>query len=452
MSDVVISGDTAVRKAPAPPPIEVEMPAPVAGPERLPDRSEGADLRLKRIGGEPIELGQDGAELNQAMRGREAPPDAHVTTDGYNQDKLAPTYAWNASLLPEAGEHESPHHQARRFSHAMSEKRKGDAAGELDSSGIFKPGAGREIVDAMLDAPPTKVGAVGDDGQNVPPLLDNQPVREIDSFANLNEAKRSMENYRRQQSLLLEMRKGEAEATPARQAQEAQQAEDARRQEQERVETARQAQASQAAIAQVQQEAAALNEIKRMSLNEAELAARIQRHDEWAAKNFPELYNANALVQMAQTNPTRLVQLQGEFQKNNTARARLAEHQQNRQLREYVVAQYQTQQATVQRAAWAEGEDAKFNQWLADTHPHFAKGDGYKKLMAAAAEIGSPDFKASYGACGPARSFDGQKGLAAEAILHLGKQKNIELASKRAPVPPVQQPGVYSPRGADNEA
>jgi len=72
--------------------------------------------------------------------------------------------------------------------------------------------------------------------------------------------------------------------------------------------------------------------------------------------------------------------------------------------------------------------------------------------MAAAAEIGSPDFKASYGACGPARSFDGQKGLAAEAILHLGKQKNIELASKRAPVPPVQQPGVYSPRGADNEA
>src|SRR5262249_25844926 len=128
------------------------------------------------------------------------------------------------------------------------------------------------------------------------------------------------------------------------------------------------------AIAQARQEAQALSEARRMSLNEVELAAQIQRHDEWAARNFPELYNANALVQMAQTNPARLAQLQGEFQRNNVARAQLAQHQQNRQFREYAISQHQAQQATVQRAAWAEGEDAKFNQWLAQTHPHFAKG------------------------------------------------------------------------------
>jgi hypothetical protein len=35
--------------------------------------------------------------------------------------------------------------------------------------------------------------------------------------------------------------------------------------------------------------------IRQMSLSEAELASRIQGHDQWAAKPFPELFNANAL-------------------------------------------------------------------------------------------------------------------------------------------------------------
>jgi len=101
MTDV-ISGDVAVRKAPEPPPtIEVQMPAPIAGPERLPEPD--GDILLKRIGGEPIELDVEGKALRAEIPERE--PD--------------PIYSWQAGALPEAGEHENFSKQIKRASESM---------------------------------------------------------------------------------------------------------------------------------------------------------------------------------------------------------------------------------------------------------------------------------------------------------------------------------------------
>src|SRR5262245_20781664 len=119
MTDVVISGDTVVRKAPPPPAsVEVQMEPPTVGPEQLPSKE---DIRLKNIGGTPLALSEDGTELREAMRGREVPLDAHVTTDGYHQK--GSIVEWKAGALPEAGEHESHAKQIQRASASMREAR-----------------------------------------------------------------------------------------------------------------------------------------------------------------------------------------------------------------------------------------------------------------------------------------------------------------------------------------
>src|SRR5262249_43906167 len=98
MTDVVIS-DVAVRKAPET--IEVPMPARVAGPELLePD----GDIRLKRIGGEPIELDVEGKALRAEIPERE--PD--------------PIYEWRAEqALPPPGPSESTHKQIKKASESQ---------------------------------------------------------------------------------------------------------------------------------------------------------------------------------------------------------------------------------------------------------------------------------------------------------------------------------------------
>jgi hypothetical protein len=91
MSDVQISGDTAIKKAP--PPSE-EPPG---------------DVRLKRIDGERIHLDESGRELREEIR-RRKPGGEEPIVD----------VEWKAHDLPAAGEHESPHHQARRASEALA--------------------------------------------------------------------------------------------------------------------------------------------------------------------------------------------------------------------------------------------------------------------------------------------------------------------------------------------
>jgi len=185
MTEVVISGDTAIRKAPAPPPtIKVDMPPPVAPAEQLPDRGEGADIRLKNVGGEPIEAGEDGRGLREEIRRqkREREPD--------------PITEWRADSMPEAGSHESFSKQLRRASESQYEARLSALAQDLQQVPGATPESARRAAEFMADPPPIKVVPVGDNGQPILPLLDDQPIGEMESFRNLAEAKRAMQNYR----------------------------------------------------------------------------------------------------------------------------------------------------------------------------------------------------------------------------------------------------------------
>src|SRR5215471_629961 len=104
MPDVIVSGNTVIRpvdKSP-PPTVEVEMPAPAAPAEQLPQ--DGDDVRLKRIN-DPITLSQDGRELRDEIGRQGREPD--------------PIYEWKAGALPEAGEHESFGKQIKRASESM---------------------------------------------------------------------------------------------------------------------------------------------------------------------------------------------------------------------------------------------------------------------------------------------------------------------------------------------
>ena len=119
MTEVV---NVAVTKAPAPPPtIKVDMPAPVAPPEQLPDRGEGADVRLKNIGGEPIEAGEDGRGLREEIRRQKRERDDPVTE-------------WRADSMPEAGSHESFGKQIRRASESMYNARLAATAKEFSKA------------------------------------------------------------------------------------------------------------------------------------------------------------------------------------------------------------------------------------------------------------------------------------------------------------------------------
>jgi hypothetical protein len=124
MPDVIISGNTAIRtvdKSP-PPTIPVEMPAPVAPVEQLPQ--DGDDVRLKRID-DPITLSVDGRELRDEIRRQK----------GEIED---PIYSWQASqALPEPGPSESTHKQIKKASESMYSARMA-ALGETYSSRLLK--------------------------------------------------------------------------------------------------------------------------------------------------------------------------------------------------------------------------------------------------------------------------------------------------------------------------
>jgi hypothetical protein len=332
MSEVVISGNVAVTKAPAP--IKVDMPPPVAPAETIPQDS--GDIRLKRIS-DPIESGEDGRGLREEVRRQQREAD--------------PIYEWKAdAAMPEPGPSESWGKQLRRASESQYEARLSTLAQDLQQVPGATSESARRAAEFMADPPPIKVVPVSDAGQFLPPLLDDQPVSaEHEGFRNMAEASRAMKNYRdledrQRQALADELTQRQAQEIQAAEQAQAQQAQ-VKAQEQEAA-RAQQAQAAHvAAAAQAQQQAAALQQVRQMSLNEAELAARIQRHDEWATRNFPELSNADALAHMAETNPARLQQLQQEHARNNAARAQLAKHQQERQVREYALGQHLAQQA-----------------------------------------------------------------------------------------------------------
>src|SRR6516162_2069429 len=348
MTEVVISGDTAVRKAPAPV-VKVDMPPPVAPAETIPQDS--GDIRLKRIS-DPIESGEDGRGLREEIRRQK-------------REEADPIYEWKAdAAMPPPGEHESFSKQLRRASESQYEARLSALAQDLQQVPGATPESARRAAEFMADPPPIKVVPVGDNGQPILPLLDDQPIGEMESFRNLAEAKRAMANYRDAQDRAAQAL---ADELTTRQEQIERQAEQAQVQaaqaqaEQKEVERAQQAQAAHAAAAvRAQQEAAALQQVRQMSLNEAQLAARIQQHEQQIFQRYPEVLDWQSWEHTQKTNPARAAEIQREGAKSQAAVAQFAKLQQDRRLREYALGQHQVQVATAQRAAWNEQQDSAF--------------------------------------------------------------------------------------------
>src|SRR6516165_10623361 len=322
MTEVVISGDTAVRKAPAPV-VKVDMPPPVAPAETIPQDS--GDIRLKRIS-DPIESGEDGRGLREEIRRQK-------------REEADPLYEWRAdAAMPPPGEHESFSKQLRRASESQYEARLSTLAQDLQQVPGATPESARRAAEFMADPPPIPVTPVSDAGQPLARLLDDQPVTEYESFRNLAEAKRAMRNYRDledRQRLTLAQELTQRQEQIERQAEQAQIQAAQAQAEQKEIERAQQAQAVHVAAAtRAQQEAAALQQVRQMSLNEAELAARIQRHEQQALQKYPEALNWEAWERTRQTNPARAVEIEREATNNRNAVAHLAKMQQDRQLRQ----------------------------------------------------------------------------------------------------------------------
>jgi hypothetical protein len=442
--EVIVSGNVAVTKAPAPPPtIKVDMPAPIAPAETIPQDS--GDVRLKNIGGEVIEAGEDGRGLREEVRRQQRETDA--------------LYEWKAdAAMPEPGEHESFSKQLRRASESQYEARLSSLAQDFRQVPGATPESARRAAEFVASDPPIKVVPVGDNGQPILPLLDDQPIRELDSFQNLAEAKRAMQNYRdaqdrAAQALANELTQRQEQLERQAEQAQAQQAQ-VRAQEQQEA-RAQQAQAAHvAAAARAQQEAAALQQVRQMSLNEAQLAARIQQHEQQIFQRYPEVLDWQAWEHTQKTNPARAAEIQREGARSQEAVAQFAKLQQDRQVREYAISQHQAQVATAQRAAWNEQQDAAFQNALASRHPQFSSDTGRTKLQKLAREYLEKDLGLSKQQIdaewsrGALRSAGAQMMLA-DAVAHRAAQESLrDLNSHRAPVPPVQRPGVHRPAGA----
>jgi hypothetical protein len=447
MSEVIVSGNVAVTKAPAPPPtIKVEMPAPVAPTEQMPDRGEGADIRLKHVS-DPIEGGEDGHGLREEIRRQKREAD--------------PIYAWDASAaMPEPGPSESWGKQLRRASESQYEARVSSLAADFEKVPGANAERARRAAEFMADPPPIKVVPVGDNGQPILPLLDDQPVRWQDdvSFFNMAEANRAMKNYRDaqdRQAQALADELTQRQEMIERQAIEQTQSQQAKVRQEQEAARSQQAQAVHAsAAARAQQEAAALQQVRQMSLDEAALAARIQTHERQSLQKYPEALNWEAWERTRQTNPARAAEIQREATNSQNAVAHLAKMQQERQLREYALGQHQAQQAAVQRDEWSKQQDAAFERVLKGRHPQFDSDTGRAKLRRLAneylqKELGlTPQQIHAEWQGGQLRSAAAQVMLA-DAVAHkAGRESMLDLNSKRAPVPPVQRPGTYRPAGA----
>src|SRR6516164_1784910 len=112
------------------------MPPPVAPQETIPQDS--GDVRLKNIGGELIEAGEDGRGLREEIRRRKGEPD--------------PIYEWKAdAAMPEPGPSESWGKQLRRASESQYEARVSSLAADLQQVPGATPENARRAAEFMAD-------------------------------------------------------------------------------------------------------------------------------------------------------------------------------------------------------------------------------------------------------------------------------------------------------------
>jgi len=444
MVDVVqVQGDVASRSV-APPVEVVRMaPAPV-GPELLP-QGDLEDVRLKRISN-PIEMGEDGAGLKAELRKREADP---ITE-------------WRAAdALPPPGESESTAKQLRKASESMTLARKAAAAQDLVSStnGYITNAVADAAVSAAMEMPPTKVLPVADAGPDglpeyrINPLIDNQPIKEADSFRNLNEAARAVKNWRSeqeryQQNLITEF--------TARQEQDRLAQAELQRIELERatpkpqptpqpdpaVERAR-VQAQQAQLAQLHQ----------MQVEEREAVHEQAQIKQFLDVNYPpQVRTPEGWRELQRVNPGHAAYLAEHVP---AAVQRYHELHSGLQQAALIRQGHQAQVATVQKAQfdrWASQQDDAARAAITSDMPEYSSDAAFGRLQKASRRalekvgLSKADMDALW-ANGTLRHIPAQRMIAKLAHAELQAEARKELNAHRA-VPRVQAPGTYQPRGA----
>jgi hypothetical protein len=309
-----------------------------------------------------------------------------------------------------------------------------------------------------------KVVPVGDAGQPLQPLRDDQPVTELDSFQNINEAKRGISQYRdwyeqQQQTLLNQISAREQQQNAEVQAFSDQKAAEVRSYITPSEQPSPQPDPVAQERAALQAERQATAQVRHWSEAERKLIENVQAWDAWA-NQFPEMRDNAAFDQMVRTNPARAQQFAHARQQRDAAELRFRELQQVRAAGEMQIAARAAVTNQQQVTAWATQQDDIFRRELATRHKNYSEGQGLATLQRAAKAYMLNDMGLSQAEIdrqwqgGALRSAAAQIALADAVAWKLARESVSQkaLASHRAPVPPVQRPGVSRPAGVDSAA
>jgi hypothetical protein len=394
------------------------------------------DVVTKRITGEIIHHDEGGVNLRQEIRARK---DAALG----DAAKPAPVSEWRADILPVPGDSESTESQLRRASKNMGHTRREAFADDMASTGFVDHQTAAGYVDRMKGAPPPKMQVISDHGAAVPPLDDQQPITEDLSFRNLREAQRAVKNYRDAQDRYQEAL-----------AQELAKEQENKQWVSELEAAARQHQTQQAAQPAPQPQPA----VDPLAQERAALAAQ-RRQLEWDRLSEGEQAAHHELEQLRQWFATA----RGDERAQSLGHAEQRWHElqgyahEAAQLRH--ASQTNAQQARQQQINdWGAQQDTQASAAIKADMPEYASDEQWRKLQAATRRAIKESTGLNEQQIGEAwqqghwRSVPEQRLLARLGRAQLLQEGAKNMASKRAPVPPVQRPGVARPAGADAAA
>jgi hypothetical protein len=307
------------------------------------------------------------------------------------------------------------------------------------------------------EVPPFKIRPTRSDGRPVRELADDEPVTLDNAFQTRHELKTSVKNFRQaaaeaQQRLLAQLSaQDQATGQPVADHQP-----EAATPPQPQATTTHQ---DPAAVerARIAAERAQYNEARRFSTVEVQAASQIEALNALAQQNCPELFNRDALAEVARTNPARLEELKQAHayleRETKGAQARLQQARAGRQAAEAQITAQQQAQVRAQWHAYKDAEDSKFHQFtpeMSDPGKASAMRQGVQAMLTNDYGFGKGEL---------ARAWDGREGISirdhraqriiADAYRWRQAQANAKnIAAKKAPVPPVQKPGTYRSSGS----
>lgn len=380
-------------------------------------------------------------------------------------------HVWDGGPLPEEQPSQSAHSQTARAANYMGNKREEATADALRTTDGYKAalkqhpdatwnatlrGASEgELAGEIAEGPPPTIVNPVRDGVILKPLGDHTRPWDLSDKEGLTiqESARAMREYRD----AVDQAEQAIFANVDQQVEAAQQVVEQPEPPPEPVQPEQpQVDPLREERARLAREQAQLNELRRASVDELRAASQAQQWREHAYANYPELRDQNALNATFTRNPARYQELQNIDQRIRGLEAQAAQHRQARLIREGQIAQAQQAQTNAARSQFIASEDAKYQTWIAEAMPQYNSPAGRARLQEAATKVlrstGLTDAQIrQQWDSGYLRPFGFQQ-VIAQAAAHLDAQERVKnIANKRAPVPPVQVPGVYRPAGAGDE-